>query len=183
MSVPKFRIGKRIYLRAIEESDVARITVWMNDHETTRYLLTGRFAMTHADERAWLHSHSGKQDNMVFAICRNDDDQHIGNCGLHEVSWIDRCCVLGVVIGDSRERGRGYASEVVPMLLAYAFQDLNLERVELSYMAGNDRAEHVYRKLGFVEEGRLRNKRYREGRYLDEVVMSVLRKDWLERTA
>lgn len=178
MPVPKFRVGKRLYLRSLEEADVARVTVWMNDVETTRYLLTGRFPLTHGEESTWLSTHSGKQSNVLLGICRNEDDQHIGNCGLHEINWVDRHCLLGIVIGDSRERGRGYASEVVGMLLEYAFVDLNLERVELSYMAGNDRAEKVYRKAGFFEEGRLRGKRYRDGKYIDEVVMSILRAEW-----
>ena len=178
MSIPRFRVGKRLYLRALEASDVERVTVWMNDKETTRYLLTGRFPLTVADERAWIASNSGKPTDTVLAICRAEDDQHIGNCGLHQISWVDRNAVLGIVIGDALDRGRGYATEVCQMLIDYAFVDLNLERVELSYMAGNDRAEKVYRKLGFVEEGRLRNKRYRDGAYLDEVVMAVLRSEW-----
>ncbi len=76
------------------------------------------------------------------------------------------------------DRGRGYASETIRLLLHYAFVDLNLTRVELSYMAGNERAGSVYKKLGFVEEGRLRQKRYRDGKLTDEVIMSVLRSEW-----
>lgn len=178
MSVPRFRVGKRLYLRALEETDVARVTLWMNDRDTTMFLLTGRFPLTVAAERQWITSNSGTEHDMVFAICRIEDDQHIGNCGLHAISWVDRCCVLGIVIGDPIDRGRGYATETIRLLLHYAFVDLNLMRVELSYMAGNERAGSVYKKLGFVEEGRLRQKRYRDGKPTDEVIMSVLRSEW-----
>lgn len=180
MTIPttRFRIGKRVFLRAIEESDLPRITLWMNDTDTTRYLATGRFPLTLRQEREWLEQHSGTQHDVLFAICRTDDDQHIGNCGLHDINWTDRGCVLGIVLGDTLDRGQGYGQEVMELLVRYAFLELNLERIELVYIADNRRAEKLYRKIGFVEEGRLRRKRYRDGQYVDEVIMSLLRSEW-----
>lgn len=64
------------------------------------------------------------------------------------------------------------------MALSYSFLELNLNRVELMVYAFNERAHRAYEKAGFQLEGRLRDALYREGRYHDELVMSVLRREW-----
>ena len=64
------------------------------------------------------------------------------------------------------------------LLIAHGFDVLNLHRIELAVYENNPRAMKSYTKLGFVEEGRLRQKRFKNGRWLDEVIMSILRTEW-----
>jgi RimJ/RimL family protein N-acetyltransferase len=66
------------------------------------------------------------------------------------------------------------------LLLRHGFETLNLNRVHLRVYEDNARALAVYRRLGFQEEGRLRQDRFLEGRYWDTLLMGLLRQEWLD---
>ena len=66
------------------------------------------------------------------------------------------------------------------LLLEHAFLTLNLHRVDLQVFDHNQSAIKVYKKIGFIEEGRLRDHHYRNGQYFDTLIMSILREEWLE---
>ena len=104
----------------------------------------------------------------------------MGEAGLHDIVHFDRHCELG--IGIARDFwGKGFGQDAVRTLVDYAFEHLNMNRVELYVLADDARAVGAYRKAGFVEEGRLRQKAWVRGEYHDELVMSVLRGDWKPR--
>ncbi|GGN59169.1 hypothetical protein GCM10007971_21970 [Oceanobacillus indicireducens] len=65
------------------------------------------------------------------------------------------------------------------MLLDYAFLELNMHRVSLRVFSHNEKAIHIYNKLGFVKEGVIRESLYRNGIWHDIIVMGVLKKDYL----
>ena len=80
-------------------------------------------------------------------------------------------------IGDKDYWGRGYGREAVSLLLDYAFRVRNLRRVWLEVHAANERAIRAYKACGFVEEGRMREHVWLAGRYVDNVIMGVLREE------
>ena len=94
--------------------------------------------------------------------------------------WISaaRHCELGISIGDKDYWGRGSGRGAVSLLLDYAFRLRNLRRVWLEDHASNERAIRAYRSCGFVEEGRMREHIWLDGRYLDNVLMGILRDEW-----
>jgi RimJ/RimL family protein N-acetyltransferase len=83
------------------------------------------------------------------------------------------------VIGDETRRGRGIGTEATKLALAYAFETLNLERIELRVIDTNTQARDLYRRLGFVEEGRLRRAAFDEGAAVDVIVMGLLRGEYI----
>lgn len=173
--------GERIYLRAVDKDDVERCQRWLNDDEVTRTLITGRYPISRVMQEQWIEKvNSGSEANATMAICLNDNDVHIGNCGLHDIAAVDRHAELGIVIGERTQHNKGYASEAVALLLQYGFDKLNLHRIKLTVLDINSAAQRDYGKLGFVEEGRLRQNRYRAGGYVDELIMGILRDEWLE---
>jgi ribosomal protein S18 acetylase RimI-like enzyme len=74
--------------------------------------------------------------------------------------------------------GRGYGTEATRMMLAHAFQNLGIHRVSLAVFAFNERAIRSYRKVGFTVEGRAREAIFRDGRFWDEISMSILEPEW-----
>ncbi len=168
--------GKLINLRAQEMSDLARMTRWVNDREVTRFLST-RYPWAEATEEAWLRNRTSKPmafGDVGFAI-ETKDGVHIGSCGLHEASPEQRSAELGIMIGERAYWSRGYGSDAVATLVRFAFDEMNLHRIELHVFDFNARGMRAYEKCGFVEEGRMRQARHQEGAYHDVVVMSVLR--------
>ena len=85
---------------------------------------------------------------------------------------------MGITIGDKDFWGRGYGRAAVRLLLRYAFMLRNLRRVWREVHAENERAVRAYKACGFVEEGRLREQAWLDGRYVDMVYMGVLREEW-----
>jgi RimJ/RimL family protein N-acetyltransferase len=88
---------------------------------------------------------------------------------------VARVCELGVEINDRDYWSQGYGREVVRLLLRYAFEHHHIHRVWLNTHSENERAMRCYRACGFVEEGRLRQHLWIAGRYVDRVIMGVLR--------
>jgi RimJ/RimL family protein N-acetyltransferase len=73
---------------------------------------------------------------------------------------------------------KGFGTEATKLFVAYGFETLNLNRIELRVYEYNARAIRVYEKVGFKHEGSLREDHYRQGRYWNTHVMSILRSEW-----
>jgi len=177
MNTP-FLVGNKIYLRPLEIEDLERCVRWINNEEINQFLLVGRTPFNRIREEEWLRSLYKDQRNIVLAIVLKENDEHIGNVGIHFISWVDRYGILGIMIGEKKHWDKGYGTEATRLMVNYAFNTLNLKRVELSVFEFNERAIKCYLKAGFKEEGRLKNRRFKAGRYWDEIVMAVLRENW-----
>jgi RimJ/RimL family protein N-acetyltransferase len=118
----------------------------------------------------------GPPNKIDFVI--EVDGACIGQCVLFNFDVAAHHCELGIAIGDKEYWGRGYGREAVKLLLDYAFRVRNLRRVWLEVNAANERAIQAYTACGFVEEGRKREHVWLAGRYVDYVIMGVLREEW-----
>lgn len=174
--------GTLVNLRAPEMADLDRNTRWINDRDVTRFLSI-RYEMSRLAEEAWLRDLTSKPtsyERPFFAI-ETKDGVHIGNVNLFGLRPEDRRAELGIMIGDKSRWSQGMGSDALRTLLRFAFDQMNLNRVELLTYAYNERAYAAYRKCGFIEEGRRRHALYRDGAYQDFIVMGVLRDEWRER--
>jgi RimJ/RimL family protein N-acetyltransferase len=169
--------GKLVRLRPYEMADLDRVCVWVNDPEVATYMGGGlRYPMSRAEEEDWLTGalRRTKPPEISFAIETLAEARHIGSVGLHEVKAEDRKAILGIMIGEKDCWSQGYGTDAILTVLRFAFDEMNLNRVELVVHDDNARAIACYRKCGFVEEGRLRQDRYKHGGYHDTLVMGVL---------
>jgi RimJ/RimL family protein N-acetyltransferase len=83
-----------------------------------------------------------------------------------------------ITIGEKEVWGRGYGTEATRLMLDHAFGGLGLHRVALTVFEFNERAIRAYLRCGFVVEGRARESIWRDGRWWDEVGMSILATEW-----
>ena len=112
-----------------------------------------------------------------YYIYYSDDISFIGMIRTDEIDWINRSIRVG---GDIRPElwGQGYGHKMFALIKKYCFDYLNMHRLWLLVLETNERAIAVYKSAGFVEEGRQRQAIYRDGRYLDYVMMSLLEDDY-----
>ncbi len=96
------------------------------------------------------------------------------------LDWVDRRAEIGVMIGEKDHWSRGFGTEAISLLLRYMFEELNLERIGLYCDETNLRAQRCYQKCGFRQEGVFRHHRFKNGAFVNDVIMSVLRADWDE---
>ncbi|CAK0768165.1 N-acetyltransferase domain-containing protein [Gammaproteobacteria bacterium] len=169
-----FITGCRTYLRGLTRADLPALLNWTSDREVTHYLYRGAFpAHLEALERAYeMMSNSSTEEEV--AVCSREGEIFIGIGGLHGINSIARSAELRVFIGDKHWWNRGCGTEATQLLLAWAFEILNLHKVWLGVNAAQSNAVRVYEKVGFVQEGVLRDEVWRNGRYYDAVRMSLL---------
>jgi RimJ/RimL family protein N-acetyltransferase len=149
--------GERVRLRAVERSDAARFYAWINDREVTEHLGV-RYPMSYASEEEWAERASAANSDTTsqFAIEIAETGEHIGNCGMHDVSPLDRSTEVGILIGAKEHWGRGYGSDAMRTLVTFGFRDMNLRRVMLLVDEDHPGAIKAYERVGFKHEGRER---------------------------
>jgi RimJ/RimL family protein N-acetyltransferase len=170
--------GKLVRFRAMEPEDAERAYRWINDREVTQFLMA-RYPISLAAERDWAATATKTNDftETRFAI-ETLDGVHIGVCGLHHGRPEDRWADLGIMIGEAEYRSQGYGTDAMLTLLRFGFYQMNLNKVTLGVFDINPRAQAVYNKCGFIEEGRGREEYYQDGRYVDVIRMGVLRREF-----
>jgi RimJ/RimL family protein N-acetyltransferase len=139
--------------------------------------------ISHAEEEKWFDkvlATDREEQPLAIEIQLGEGWALIGNCGMFNLDWRNRSAELGIFIGDKAYWDKGYGTEVMRLLLRIGFMTLNLHRIYLRVYDNNLRAVHVYEKIGFVHEGRQRQAEFRDGRYLDLLLMSILRPEWNE---
>lgn len=121
-----------------------------------------------------------KQEDMVRFVIEVDDEV-VGDCSLHDIDTHNRTCDVGISIG-CPHWSKGYGQEALRLLVDFAFRHHNMHRVALEALADDPRAVGCYRKVGFVEEGRLRQRDWRDGEYHDVLIMGILDEEWPKRS-
>lgn len=165
--------GHKVVLRAVDEADFPLIHRWMNHPEVWRYMdYEAPYSL--ADVKDDIER--SRKEGHPFTILAGD--RPIGRIGLNQFRRRDRICSLYMYIGEPAFWGQGYAQDAAMALLSYAFDRWDLNQIELWTLADNNRAVDVYRRCGFVEDGRLRERSYKDGQWVDRVVMSVNRKEF-----
>jgi RimJ/RimL family protein N-acetyltransferase len=170
--------GKKVRLRAVERVDLPIFVKWINDPEVTQFLELNP-PMSLEDEEKWFVSLQ-KSEDKVFSV-DTMEGKLIGNVGLIKLNWKDRSVLIGIMIGEKEFWNLGYGTDAIETLLSYLFYELDMNRVYLIADERNARALHCYEKLGFKKEGVLRQNRYKDGVYTNDVMMSLLKDEWKDK--
>jgi RimJ/RimL family protein N-acetyltransferase len=176
--------GRLVRLRPAEREDLPLFVRWLSDDRTSQFLAL-RSPLSQALEERWfedLLDHQGR-DRWHFVICLLEDGRPVGSLDLHLLDLRNGNAGIGIVIGDPADTSHGYGSDALTALLDFGFGELRLERLWLEVYDFNERARHVYERLGFVHEATLRRGVYRAGRYADVHRMGILREEWSARRA
>ncbi len=160
-----------VYIREITENDTDLIIKWRNsEHVKKRFIY--RKNITRESHTNWLNEKVKKGICKQFIIYIADIEKPIGSVYLSNIDYENQNAEYGIFIGESDELGKGYGSEAGKLILEYAFNQLKLHKVYLRVFADNLSAINSYRKIGFVQEGLLKEEVMINGRFKDLVRMS-----------
>ncbi|MGD8795199.1 MAG: GNAT family protein [Anaerolineae bacterium] len=167
--------GERVVLRAIERQDLANYVEWFNDPVVLEYF--GRYRpLSLTEEEEWYEQMLQDPKTCNFAV--ELEGRHVGGAGFDKIDGRNASAEVGLFIGLPELWDQGLGFDVLQSLLRFGFEQLNLNRIYLRVFARNERAVHLYEKLGFRHEGRWRQAEFRNGQYQDMLWMSVLREEW-----
>lgn len=105
---------------------------------------------------------------------------HIGNVYLTGINYINRTAESHILIGNKSYWGQGYAKEALLQILHFGFDEKGLNRIEAHINADNDASLRMHEKCGYVREGVLRQAIFKNGRFKDVIVMSILKEELIE---
>ncbi len=148
--------GSKIFLAPIEVDEARKYISWYNDFEIGFFLGTQDRIVTEGQEKNILERLSNSNKDYQFTIVDLETKTAIGHCGLHNIDWVNRTAEFGINIGNKSYWNKGYGTDATELLVAFAFDILNLNNVMLRVLECNPRAIHIYEKVGFKEIGKRR---------------------------
>lgn len=174
---------KNYAFRVVEETDLRLLAAHRNNPTTWHYL-TSVFPVWPSNQDEWFKTVGN--NNMYFItqyrtkdnVPRKPEDVgwlDVGIARINEIDWINRNACVGV---DTFEpfRGKGHAVEAFSLLVDYSFNVLGLHRIWLLVAELNEKARKVYEKAGMKYEGKMVEHLYRDGKYLDYLLMGLVDK-------
>ena len=151
---------------------------WYSDPEVWRLSSwTSKPLGVKAVQRLFEEREMSRTDDS-FAIFRKDATDPIGVISLMNISEAHLSADLSIIIGSPENRSQGFGAEAIEAILGYGFGNLKLHRIALSVFDFNEQAISLYERLGFREEGRLRQAIKREDAFHDAILMSILTSEW-----
>ena len=173
-----FIIGKNVYLRSPEPGDEIVFAVSENNpapRETLFYALPTSVEQ----HREKIQAQIKDEKTITFTICSKESGEVIGNTSFFRIDWVGRMTTFYIAIADKENRSKGFGKEVTKLMIDYAFESLNLNRIQLHVSVENERAINAYKKAGYQIEGTLRQAMFHQNKYVDFYVMGILKEDWL----
>ena len=171
-----------LYLREIEKSDLRNINRWRNDKEIVDLLGANYLYIAETIDEKWYDNYIKTRDKAVrLAIITTDKKKHIGNVNLTNIHPVNRSAEFSIFIGDKNYWSKGFGSKALFEMLKHGFQNLNLQRIFLFVLKENKTAYRMYKKTGFLDEGLLRGAVYKNSKYKDVIIMSILRQDYFKK--
>jgi RimJ/RimL family protein N-acetyltransferase len=177
-SFPEVLQGPRVVLRRHAPENLAAFRRWYSDPEIARLARYQEAPMRPDEIDRFFAARVVGDGALAMAIHERATDRLVGTCAFSQLDGDNGSALYHITIGEKDAWGRGFGTEATQLMLDHAFGGLGLHRTALFVFEFNERAIRTYRRCGFVIEGRARESIYRDGRWWDEIAMSVLESDW-----
>src|SRR5262245_22947479 len=142
--------GTLVGLSALDPEEFSKaFTQWRRDSEYMRLMDGGPISLaSQKDAQKWIEKDVEEPEahQHVFAIRTLSENKLIGDIGLYVVNWPGRDAFVGLGIGEREFWGKGHGTDLMKLILRYAFLEVNLRRVTLTVFEYNPRAIRAYEK-------------------------------------
>jgi RimJ/RimL family protein N-acetyltransferase len=170
--------GTQVVLRRHVPANLKAFERWYSDPDVARLTRYQDGPMRRDEIERFFAARVVGPDSLALAVHVKSTGRLVGTCAFSQLDGENGSALYHITIGEKDVWGRGYGTEATRLMLDHAFATLALHRVALSVFEFNTRAIRSYRRCGFQLEGRAREAIWREGRWWDEISMSVLEPDW-----
>ncbi|WP_432363898.1 GNAT family N-acetyltransferase [Sporosarcina sp. UB5] len=175
----------KVQLRELTVDDAEERYQWCLDKEVTKHLnMPEKYPPFSREEtRNWIKLCIDKANGYEQKAILTDWGKHIGWIDLKNIDTLNKHAELGIAIGDKEYWGKGYGLSAMQEMLVWGFNELSLNKIWLRVEVDNEKAIKSYRRMGYVEEGILRQDRLRNGEFIDRLRMSILKREFFNQRA
>lgn len=174
--------GDSIYLKKLDKEHLEEYWESMDNSSVEAMIFTGtQQIFNKSDIERYLENISQDNSRIDFLIISKESNKIVGEVVINNIYRNDRNSNIRILINRKEDFSKGYGSQALILALNYGFGMLNLHRIELEVFPFNERAIHVYEKIGFVREGIKRHGCYFNSKYYDMIAMSILEDEFREK--
>ncbi|MBZ2175664.1 GNAT family N-acetyltransferase [Schnuerera sp. xch1] len=174
--------GNLIYLKKLDKEYIGEYWESFNNCSLESNIFTGtQQVFNKSDIERHLENISVDRSRVDFLIFAKESNKIVGEVVINDIYRNNRSAGIRIIINRKEDFGKGYGSEALILALNYGFGMLNLHRIELEVFPFNQRAIHVYKKIGFKREGIKRDGAFYYNKYYDIIVMSILEEEFKEK--
>ncbi len=164
-----------VTLRAVEESDMELLREMINNPEIENMVAGSSFPVSSFAQRKWFENLLNNK-NELRLIIDTDTYGSIGTITLTKIDWKNRNSQLNIKITNKKDLyGKGYGSKATKALIKYAFEQLNMQCIYSHILEYNIASQRLHEKIGFKKEGILRERVYKNSKYHNLIVWSILK--------
>ncbi|MFW9877959.1 MAG: GNAT family N-acetyltransferase [Candidatus Thorarchaeota archaeon] len=179
--IPVFIEGKSISFLPQSSENVKLYVKWENNPKVRKYS-RNVIPLGFDDAKRWFEPQEGRvKDFIVFEIWHNKDKKPIGHAMLTGIDWINGWANVGMTIGEPDYWNKNIATEATEMIIEYAFNELNLQKLHGGVIVDNIGSWKVAEKTGFTLEGIHKDDLFVDGKHVNTKIYRLLKEDWIKR--
>lgn len=175
-------IGKKVILRAVEESDIELLRNTINDPQIESTVIGWSLPVSKKNQLEWFDNYKNTYNNIRYIIVEKDSGKTIGTIGLFNIDWKNGTVGgSGIRIFYMQDRNKGLAYDSLMTLLKYVFYELRLNRIDYTALSNNNASIGLVKKVGYKMEGIKRCALYKNGKFNNVVIGGCLKSDYEEK--
>lgn len=169
--------GDKIILRALELEDAEVLREMINDSEIEKNVAGWSFPVSKHAQIEWIEKVNKSYTDYVFAI-EYLDMGCIGVANLINIDWKNRSAFHGIKLVNKDFRGKGIGTDTVLTIMNYAFNELQLNRLDGSIIEHNSASQKLYKKCGWEIEGIKKEAIFKSGKYYNNYIVGITHKEY-----
>lgn len=170
-------IGEKIYLRAIQEQDSDVLLTMINDSKIEKNIGGWSFPVSEIEQINWIHNLKNQRDIFRCMIVDKKTDIAVGTAIISDIDMKNGTAEFHVKLVSTMQ-SKGFGKETIQLLINYCFEELRLNCLYANILGHNEKSANLFLKCGFVFEGRLRQRIFKNNKFSDILCYSIVRDDY-----
>lgn len=174
-------MANRLFLRAFEVTDLEKLNELRNDDNLFTHTGGNKFYISKEYDKKWIEDKIFNNQHQIYlAICIKEEelDVLIGYLGINEIDFRNsKAQWAGINIFENYS-GKGFATEAAKLMLKFSFEELGINRFYGFWLESNKASINMAKKLGFVNEGVVRDFVFKKNKFHNAYLMSILKKEY-----
>jgi diamine N-acetyltransferase len=163
-----------VYLRVVEPHDAPLLLLWENNPQHWKVTDTEvPFSMQAILQLIDQQQQIRLTGQLRMMICLNETEEAVGAIDLYDVDFKNKNAAIGILIGDEKNKKKGYAAESLVLMQEYAKNSLELHNLYCSIQADNEASIHLFEKIGFEKIGTRKEWFLMKGQRVDEILYQL----------